>query len=76
MRRCRLTTFLSNMADNDTKIIYTYKDPKTLAKFVDERGKIQSRTKSGLTAKEQKLVTREIKRARQLGLLPYTQTIR
>ena len=76
MRKCRLTTFHSNMADNDTQVIYTYKDPKTLAKFVDERGKIQSRTKSGLTAKEQKLVTREIKRARQLGLLPYTQTIR
>ena len=76
MRRCRQTTFLSNMADNDIKAIYTYKDPKTLAKLVDERGKILSRTKSGLTAKEQKLATREIKRARQLGLLPYTQTIR
>jgi small subunit ribosomal protein S18 len=64
------------MIDKDTKAVYTYKDPKTLAKFVDERGKIQSGLKSGLTAKEQRLVTREIKRARQLGLLPYTQTTR
>ena len=76
MRKCPLTTFHSNMADNDKKIIYTYKDPKTLAKLVDERGKILPRTKSGLTAKEQKLATREIKRARQLGLIAYTQTIR
>lgn len=64
------------MADKDIKIIYTYKDPKTLSKLVDDRGKILPRTKSGLTAKEQKLATREIKRARQLGLIAYTQTIR
>lgn len=56
--------------------IPTYKDTKTLFKFVDERGKIQSRIKSGLTAKEQRVVTRELKRARHLALMPFTQTVR
>jgi len=54
----------------------TYKDAKSLAKFIDERGKIQSREKLGLTAKEQRVITREIKRSRHLGLLPFTQTVR
>lgn len=64
------------MSDTEIKVVYSYKDPKTLAKFVDERGKIQPRSKTGITAGEQRLVTREIKRARQLGLLPYTQMAR
>ena len=78
MRRCRQTTFHSNMSDKDKdiKVEYSYKDPKTLSRFIDDRGKIQSRSKTGLTAGEQRRITREIKRARQLGLLPYTQTLR
>ncbi|OGV92774.1 30S ribosomal protein S18 [Microgenomates group bacterium RIFCSPLOWO2_01_FULL_47_10] len=58
------------------RIMPTYKDAKSLAKFIDERGKIQSREKLGLTAKEQRVITREIKRSRHLGLLPFTQTVR
>ncbi len=61
------------MSENQRKLP-SYKDPKGLSKFMDDRGKIQSRSKSGLNAKEQKYITQEIKRARQLGMLPFTQT--
>lgn len=48
-----------------------YKDPQTLKHFITERGKIVPRRISKLSAKHQRLVTREIKRARMLGLLPF-----
>lgn len=42
-----------------------------LNKFLTERGKIVARMRSGLCAKHQRAVTREIKHARHLGLLSY-----
>jgi small subunit ribosomal protein S18 len=56
--------------------IPSYKEPKELAKYMDDRGKILNREKSRLTAKQQRTITTEIKRARFLGLLPYTQTLK
>ena len=50
-----------------------YKDVETLEKFVNERGKIVSRRVSGLSAKQQRMVTRAIKRARNMALLPFTE---
>ena len=50
-----------------------YKDVDTLRKFVNERGKIVSRRVSGLSAKQQRMVTRAIKRARNMALLPFTR---
>lgn len=50
-----------------------YKDVDTLRKFVNERGKIVSRRSSGLSAKQQRMVTRAIKRARNMALLPFTR---
>jgi small subunit ribosomal protein S18 len=50
-----------------------YKDVDTLRKFVNERGKIVSRRVSGLSAKQQRMVTRAIKRARDMALLPFTR---
>ena len=50
-----------------------YKDVDTLRKFVNERGKIVSRRASGLSAKQQRMVTRAIKRARIMALLPFTR---
>lgn len=49
----------------------TYKNHDELQKLVNDRGRIIGRKRSGLSAKEQKLVSREIKRARHLGLLPF-----
>lgn len=48
-----------------------YKDYEELRKFLSERGKIIGRRQTGVCAKHQRLLAREIKRARQLGLLPY-----
>ncbi|PSO45935.1 MAG: 30S ribosomal protein S18 [Parcubacteria group bacterium SW_6_46_9] len=51
----------------------TYKDTDILEKFLTEHGRIQHRRDSGLTAKHQRQVTQAIKRARYMGLLPYTR---
>ncbi len=49
----------------------SYKDIKLLSRFVTERGKILPRKITGLTVKEQRLVTRVVKQARQVGFLPF-----
>ncbi|WP_100065706.1 30S ribosomal protein S18 [Miniphocaeibacter massiliensis] len=49
-----------------------YKDINTLKKFVSERGKILPRRVTGCCAKHQRAVTEEIKKARQVALLPYS----
>ncbi|HEY9622780.1 MAG TPA: 30S ribosomal protein S18 [Crinalium sp.] len=48
-----------------------YKDVDLLRKFITERGKILPRRITGLTAKQQKDLTRSIKQARILALLPF-----
>ncbi len=49
-----------------------YKDINTLKKYVTDRGKILPRRISGNCAKHQRELTRAIKRARQVALLPYS----
>lgn len=49
----------------------SYKSYAELAFFVNDRGRILARKRTGLSAKEQRAIAREIKRARHLGLLPY-----
>ncbi len=49
-----------------------YKDTKSLKRFLSESGKILPRRRTGLSAKMQRRLTREVKRARHLALLPYT----
>mgnify|MGYP001229522666 CR=1 FL=1 len=49
-----------------------YKDVETLKKFISERGKILPRRVTGTRAKYQRMLTKAIKRARQMALLPYT----
>ncbi|MBE9125888.1 MULTISPECIES: 30S ribosomal protein S18 [unclassified Coleofasciculus] len=48
-----------------------YKDVELLRKFVTERGKILPRRITGLTSQQQRALTRSIKRARLLALLPF-----
>ena len=47
-----------------------YKDVGLLAKFISERGKILSRRLTGLNAYNQRKVSKAIKRAQNLGLMP------
>lgn len=64
------------MAQNDYFNTYavepSYKDAETLKKFLSPRGKVLPKDKSGLTAKNQRKVAKQIKYARYMGLLPYT----
>ena len=48
-----------------------YKDADFLLKFVNEQGKILPRRITGTSNKYQKKVSKAIKRARHLALLPY-----
>jgi small subunit ribosomal protein S18 len=50
-----------------------YKDTRTLLHYVSERGRIVPSRISGTTAKDQRKLTRAIKRARHLGLLPFVR---
>lgn len=49
-----------------------YKEFDKLRKYVTERGKIIPRRVTGTCAKHQRQLTRAIKRARILALLPFT----
>lgn len=48
-----------------------YKNSKVLRQFLTPAGSILPREKTGLTAKQQRMISREIKRARHLALLPF-----
>ncbi len=63
--------FLKSRPSKD--IIFDYKDSATLSRFVTEHGKIVPRRVSRLNAQQQRLLTVEIKKARQLGLMGYTE---
>ncbi len=47
-----------------------YKNPDFLSKFTSETGKILARRTTGVSARLHRKITREIKRARAVNLLP------
>jgi len=49
-----------------------YKNVNRLRRFVSERGKILPRRTTGTCASHQRSLTRAIKRAREIALLPFT----
>ncbi len=66
-RRRKVDRFLA-----DKSLVIDYKDPSVLKYFITGRGKIVPRRVSGLCAKNQRKITRAIKRARMVALLPFT----
>lgn len=48
-----------------------FKDTERLSKFLTEKGKVLPRRITGLTAKQQKMLARAIKRARHSGLIAF-----
>src|SRR3989338_7132083 len=52
-----------------------YTDTQVLRRFTSDRAKIVPRAKSGLCSKHQRGVTRNIKYARHLSLLPFIQQV-
>ena len=53
-----------------------YKNIALLQRFITERGKIRSRRVTGLSRRDQSKMARAVKRARELGLLPYVDATR
>ena len=68
-RRRKLDPFME-----DSALQIDYKDPKTLSRFMSERGRILPRRMTGLSSQHQRRVTRAIKRAQHLALLPITSS--
>lgn len=66
-RRSRISPLYS-----DPNFRIDYKDPDTLRRFITDHGKIRPRRQTGLYAKDQRRLAREVKRARHLALLPFT----
>jgi len=50
-----------------------YRKPEILQKFISKTGKILPRRMTGASAKVQRRIAKEIKRARMANLLPFTK---
>jgi len=51
--------------------VIDYKDVELLSKFLTEQGKILPRRVTGLTTKQQTKLTKAVKKARVISLLPF-----
>lgn len=51
--------------------VFDYKDFKTLQRYMNQFGQIESRRKTGLSDKQQRQLARAIKKSRHLALLPF-----
>ncbi|RJR13587.1 30S ribosomal protein S18 [Candidatus Parcubacteria bacterium] len=60
------------LTQNDIQYV-DYKDVDLLKQFINPHGRIVSRKRTGLTARQQRSVEAAVKRARFMGLLPYIQ---
>ena len=68
MRRRKVCKFCAEKID-----IIDYKDIDVLRKYISERGKILPKRATGTCATHQREVTRAVKKARMVALLPYTR---
>ena len=66
-RRKKVCYFCANHID-----YIDYKDVELLKRYISEKGKILPRRVTGTCAKHQRTLTVAIKRARIMGLLPFT----
>ena len=63
---------MAKIFKNRTDVAYfDYKDFKTLLRYVNVYGQIESRKKTGLTESEQRRLSVAIKRARHIALVPF-----
>jgi small subunit ribosomal protein S18 len=52
-----------------------YWDLNSIRRYLNDRSRIYPRTRSGLCAKHQRRVTKQIKYARHLAMLPFTASV-
>ncbi|MEW6178340.1 MAG: 30S ribosomal protein S18 [Chloroflexota bacterium] len=55
----------------DKDLVIEYKNVDLLRRYITEEGKIRPRRQTGTCAKHQRVLAREIKRARHIALLPF-----
>lgn len=70
--RRKVCQFCMQVKQNGAAVI-DYKDTDTLKKYTTDRGKILPKRITGTCAIHQRAVTRAIKRARIVALMPYVQ---
>jgi len=71
IRKNRLQKVAIKGVTSTTK--FDYKDVDLLRQFLTDSGKIIPRSRTGVTAKQQRMLSKAIKRARFLALLPFTR---
>ena len=54
------------------ELVLDYKNAEQLKKYINEKGKILPRRATGACAKHQRHIAEQIKRARTIALLPFT----
>lgn len=64
-------TGIAQMSESG-KLYVDYKKSETLRRLISTNGKMGGRRRSGAAAMEQRMIASAIKRARYMGLLPYT----
>jgi small subunit ribosomal protein S18 len=57
---------------NDGKLYIDYKSVEELRRMLTPNGKIYTRKRLGANALQQRKIAQAVKRARYMGLLPYT----
>ena len=63
---------MAKIFKHSTDVAYfDYKDFKTLQRYVNAYGQIESRKKTGLSESQQRHLATAIKRARHIALLPF-----
>ena len=50
-----------------------WKDPEALRKYINEKVKILPRRVTGNCAEHQRFISKQVKRARAIALIPYTK---
>ena len=61
-----------NLLRREGVVEVDWKDTALLRKFISDRGKIRSRRITGVSIQEQRALSRAIKNAREMALLPYS----
>lgn len=57
----------------DKDLPIDYKNIDMMNKYITDRGKIKPRRMTGACAKHQRKITVQVKRAREIALIPYTR---
>lgn len=66
------TSRRASLLASDKTLVIDYKNPQLLKAFLTDRGKVVPARISGVSARQQRQITKAVKRARMLALIPYT----